>query len=194
MIKMTIQDVPPGYVVEEAGKKLATEIETPKFASYAKTGMHRERAPQREDWFAIRCGSILYRAYKEGTIGTEMLRSYYGGKRNRGVKKEHFYKASGKIIRTAVQQLEKKGYLKKAQPKGRKITSKGIQLLDEAAKIAAENMKQGKYAKKIRVVREDKAKKEVEVALRDQHKREKEKDDKHKQQQKKPEKKEGNAE
>lgn len=190
---MAIQDVPPSYVVEEAGKKLAGEMEAPAFTKYAKTGVHRERGPQREDWFAIRCGSILYRAYRKGVVGTEMLRSYYGGKRNRGVKKEHFYKASGKIIRTCIQQLEKKGYLKKAQPKGRKLTQKGIQLLDEAATIAQENMKQGKYAKKTRVVKEDKAKKEVEVALRDQHKREKEKhekDDKHKQR-KKQGKKEG---
>jgi small subunit ribosomal protein S19e len=190
---MAIQDVPPGYVVEETGKKLSSEVEAPAFTKYAKTGMHRERSPQREDWFAMRCASILYRAFKEGVIGTEMLRSYYGGKRNRGVKKEHFYKASGKIIRTCVQQLEKKGYLKKAQPKGRKLTSKGIQLLDEAAKVAQENMKQGKYAKVIKVFKEDKAKREVEVALRDQHKREKDRDDKHKPQ-KKMEKSEGSSE
>ncbi|MFA5357450.1 MAG: 40S ribosomal protein S19 [archaeon] len=190
---MAIQDVPPGYVVEEAGKKLSSEVETPEFTMHVKTGMHRERNPQREDWFSVRCGSILYRAYKEGVIGTEMLRSYYGGKRNRGVKKEHFYKASGKIIRACVQQLEKKGYLKKAQPKGRKITSKGIQLLDDASKIAQENMKQGKYAKKIKVFKEDKAKREVEVALRDQHKREKDRDDKHKPQ-KKQEKREESSE
>ncbi|MCX6801437.1 MAG: 40S ribosomal protein S19 [Candidatus Diapherotrites archaeon] len=175
VMDMAIQDVPPGYVVEEAGKKLLPELEEPKFASYVKTGMHRERSPEREDWFPIRCASILYRAYKEGVIGTEMLRSYYGGKRNRGRKKEHFYKASGKVIRTCVQQLEKKGYLKKAEPKGRKITQKGMQLLDSAAKIAQENWKQGKYVKKVRMVVEDKVKREVEQALRAQDKREKDK-------------------
>ncbi len=29
-------------------------------------------------------------------VGTERLRTYYGGKKNRGVKPEHQYKASGK--------------------------------------------------------------------------------------------------
>ncbi|MBT4870300.1 MAG: 40S ribosomal protein S19, partial [Candidatus Diapherotrites archaeon] len=113
---MGIYDVPIAYLIEETAEKLKTDIEEPEFTKYVKTGVHRERAPQRDDWFYVRMASILYRAYKWNVIGTERLRSYYGGKRNRGVKEEHQYKASGKVIRSAVQKLEAGGYLEKAQP------------------------------------------------------------------------------
>jgi ribosomal protein S19E (S16A) len=96
---------------------------------FAKTGMHRERAPQRKDWWFVRCASILYRVYKDGPVGTESLRSYYGGKRNRGVKPHHFSKSGGKVIRTCLQALEKDGLIKKAKPKGREISSKGEKFL-----------------------------------------------------------------
>jgi len=165
---MGIMDVPATYVIEETAQKLKTEMEEPIFAPYVKTGMHRERAPQREDWFFVRMASILYRAHKWEVIGTERLRSYYGGRRNRGLKKEHQYKAGGKVIRLAVQKLEKAGYLEKAQPKGRKVSVKGFKLLNEMAKLAEKGMKENKYAKKERRIVDDKKKKEVHDALRAQ--------------------------
>ena len=145
---MGIHDVPAEYLIEETAKKLSEEIENPVWVDYVKTGVHNERAPQRQDWFYVRMASILYRAFKWGVIGTEALRTYYGGRRNRGVKREHHYKASGKVIRTCVQNLEKKGYLEKAQPKGRKVSIKGFKLLNDMAKITEKNLNEGKYAKK----------------------------------------------
>ncbi|MEK6958459.1 MAG: 40S ribosomal protein S19 [archaeon] len=189
---MGIYDVPAGYVIEEASKKLASEIEAPAFTAYVKTGMHRERAPQRDDWFHVRMASILYRAYKWGAIGTERLRSYYGGRRNRGLKTEHHYKASGKVIRSAVQTLEKAGYLEKAQPKGRKVSTKGFRLLNEASKIADKNLAAGLYVKKEKVHVDDKKKREVADALRGQQERHDNKDKKP--QQDKEKKKKGGEE
>lgn len=157
---MGIYDVPAAYLIEETAGKLTKELNEPEFVGYVKTGMHRERAPHRKDWFFVRSASILYRAYKNGVIGTERLRSYYGGKRNRGLKTEHQYKSSGKIIRTAVQELEKAGYLEKAQPKGRKITGKGVKLLTEMSKIAEKNWQEGKYVKKERVIKHAEKKEE----------------------------------
>jgi small subunit ribosomal protein S19e len=184
---MGIYDVPAAYTIEETAEKLKTEIEQPSFVPYIKTGVHAERAPQREDWFYVRMGSILYRAYKLGTIGTEELRSYYGGRKNRGVKREHHYKASGKVIRSAVQSLEKAGYLEKAKPKGRKITAKGFKLLNEASKIAVKNIEAGKYNKKEKKHDiDDKKKKEIHDALKGQDT----KKDVKKEQHKKPESKE----
>jgi small subunit ribosomal protein S19e len=165
---MGIHDVPAEYLIEETAKKLSEEIKQPEWMNYVKTGVHNERAPQREDWFYVRMASILYRAYKWGTIGTEALRTYYGGRRNRGVKREHHYKASGKAIRTCVQALEKSGYLEKAKPKGRKTSKKGFTLLNEMAKIAEENMEQKKYAPKPKEKKayDEKKKKEVQDTLR----------------------------
>jgi small subunit ribosomal protein S19e len=158
---MGIYDVPSKYLIEETSKILSTELEQPSFVEYVKTGMHKERAPQRTDWFYIRMSSIMYRAYKWGNIGTERLRSYYGGRKNRGVKTEHHYKASGKVIRSAVQILEKAGYLEVAKPKGRKISVKGFKLLNQVSKTVAKNMQEGKYQK----VKKDKPspKKKVET-------------------------------
>jgi len=169
---MGIQDVPAEYLIEETAGKLISEIQKPEWTDYVKTGMHVERAPQRQDWFYVRMASILYRAFKWGTIGTEALRSYYGGRRNRGVKKEHHYKASGKVIRTCVQALEKAGYLERAQPSGRKITTKGFRLLNDTAKIAEKNWKEGKYVHKEKAKKafDEKKKKEVHDTLRrDEH-------------------------
>ena len=162
---MGIYDVPAKFLIEEVADKLKTEIEQPEFTLYVKTGMHVERAPQREDWFYVRMGSVLYRAYKWNVIGTERLRSYYGGRKRRGVKTEHKYKAGGKVIRSAVQHLEKAGYLEKAKPKGRKLTPKGQKLLNEIAKLTAKNLEAGKYVKVVKVkvkdLKAEEAKKEL---------------------------------
>lgn len=144
---MGVYDVPSKYLIEEVSEKLKTEIEEPGFVVYAKSGVHAERAPQRSDWFYVRMGSILYRAHKWNVIGTERLRTYYGGRKRRGVKTEHTYKASGKVTRSAVQLLETAGYLEKAKPKGRKLSSKGEKLLNEISKITAKNVEEGKYKK-----------------------------------------------
>ena len=166
--RLGIYDVPAKFLIEETAGKLKTELEQPEFVKYIKTGVNRERAPQREDWFYVRMGSIMYRAYKWNVLGTERLRSYYGGRKRRGVKTEHHYKASGKVIRTAVQTLEKAGYLEAAKPKGRKLTSKGQKLLNEMSKLAAKNEEAGKYAKKIKVIKDTKQAKEVSDALKAQ--------------------------
>ncbi|MBT7241454.1 MAG: 40S ribosomal protein S19, partial [Candidatus Diapherotrites archaeon] len=165
---MGIYDVPIAYLIEETAEKLKTDIEEPEFTKYVKTGVHRERAPQRDDWFYVRMASILYRAYKWNVIGTERLRSYYGGKRNRGVKEEHQYKASGKVIRSAVQKLEAGGYLEKAQPKGRKLTPKGQKLLNENSKLVVSGIEAGKYTKKVKVKKEDAKEKAVHEELKKQ--------------------------
>lgn len=130
---MGIYDVPADMLLEEVARDLKAKVKQPAFAPYVKTGTHRERAPNNPDWYYQRTASILYRMYKEGALGTGALRSYYGGRKNRGVRPEHKYKASGKIIRSALQALEKEGLVKKGK-KGRTITPKGEKLLYEKAK------------------------------------------------------------
>ncbi|MCX6802980.1 MAG: 40S ribosomal protein S19 [Candidatus Diapherotrites archaeon] len=167
---MGIHDVPAEYLIEETAKKLGEEIKQPEWMQFVKTGVHSERAPQRQDWFYVRMASILYRAFKWGNIGTESLRTYYGGRKNRGVKREHHYKASGKVIRVCVQNLEKAGYLEKAKTKGRKASVKGFQLLNAMSKITEKNLKEGIYAQKIKAKKafDEKKKKEVHDTLKAQ--------------------------
>ena len=121
--------------------KKIPEIKPPAWAAFVKTGMHKERPPVNDDWWYMRAASVLRIVYRLGPIGVSKLRTKYGGKKNRGHKKEHFYKGSGSILRKSLQQLEKAGFIKFAEKgvhKGRIITPKGKSFLD---KIATESSK-----------------------------------------------------
>jgi small subunit ribosomal protein S19e len=134
-------DVNAGQLIDEvAGEFQKQGIQQPEFVDFVKSGQHRERAPHRKDWYFVRMASILYRLHKDGPTGTGSLRTYYGGRKNRGVQKHHRYKASGKVIRTCLQELEKHGYLIKEKT-GRKIAGKGHKLLNEKANVVGQTMK-----------------------------------------------------
>lgn len=136
---MGIFDVPPSELIKEVARDLKTKIEKPEWINYVKSGASRERAPLDTDFWFVRNASILYRIYKEGPLGTGSLRSYYGGRKNRGVKPEHHRKASGKIIRTCLQELEKKGFIKK-EKKGRLVTPMGEKYLFAISKTVEQNL------------------------------------------------------
>lgn len=130
----TVFDVPPDKLIEKVKEKLKQngKIFPPEWAKYVKTGMHRERAPRDPEWWYKRCASLLRRIYIDGPVGVSRLRTYYGGKKRRGVRPAHFVKGSGKILRVALQQLEDAGYVRKT-PKGREITPEGRSFLDGVA-------------------------------------------------------------
>ena len=116
--------------------KKVPEIKAPSWAAFVKTGMHKEKPPVNADWWHTRAASVLRAVYRLGPVGVSKLRDKYGGKKNRGVKKEHFYKGSGNILRKALQQLEKAGFVKyndKGVHKGRIVTPKGRSFLDKIA-------------------------------------------------------------
>jgi len=133
----TIYDVEGNKLIESAAKELAKDIKAPEWAAFVKTGMAQDRVPAREDWWQVRAASILRTLYKaRGPLGTQKLRTKYGSRKNRGHKPERFYRASGKIIRVMLQQLEKAGYIIQkdvAGHKGRIITGKGKSFLDKLA-------------------------------------------------------------
>ena len=60
------------------------------------------------------------------------MRRHYGGRKNRGVKPEKHIAAGGSTIRKAFQALEEAGLMAKDK-KGRKLTAKGMSLLDKTA-------------------------------------------------------------
>ncbi len=129
---VNIQEVKASELIEEVAEKLKEEekIKKPKWAEHVKTGQDRERRPKEEDWWYKRSASILRKVHLNPEIGINSLRSWYGGRKDRGAAPEKHRKASGKIIRTATQQLEDAGYLEKAE-KGRKTTPEGKSLLIE---------------------------------------------------------------
>ncbi len=139
---VTALEVPADLLIARLAEELKKypQIRPPPWAYYVKTGVHKERPPQQPDWWYYRAASILRKLYKRGRpVGVERLRTAYGGRMNRGVAPEHFYKGSGSIIRKILQQLERAGLVVKVRGKGRMLSPKGRSLLDN---IAYEIMKE----------------------------------------------------
>lgn len=129
-------DVKPQELAKEVAEALKDKITPPKWATFVKTGSHKERPPLEKDWWYIRAASVLRTIYRNGPVGVSKLRSKYGGAKNRGVKPHLFTKASGSILRKILQQLETAGLLAKVKEgvhKGRVITPAGVSLLAKAA-------------------------------------------------------------
>ena len=128
----TIYDVSAQTLIEETAKSLKEDkvVEMPKWAEYVKTGVHKERKPQNDGWWYVRSASVLRRIYIEGPVGVERLRTFYGGRKNRGRRPEKFKKSSGKIIRTILKQLDEKGMTLSGKT-GRTITAAGQSYLDK---------------------------------------------------------------
>lgn len=114
------------------------KLKRPQWALFVKTGVHKERIPDEEDWWWKRAASVLRKLYlKDGYIGVEKLRTEYGGRKEKGSKPEKFHKGGGKIVRTILQEFDELNFTKKDKKKGRKITPEGISYLDKiSSKIA----------------------------------------------------------
>ena len=110
------------------------EFKEPEWALFVKTGVAKTRPPQEKDFWYKRAASILRQIYINKIVGVSKLRTRYGSKKNRGMKPERFKKASGKIIRTILQQAEAAELLEKqiepGKKAGRKLTVKGKEFLE----------------------------------------------------------------
>ena len=138
---VTVYDVPAAEFIERLAKELQKfkEIKPPEWAAYVKTGAHKERPPQREDWWYIRAAAILRKLYVRSPIGISRLAGLFGGKRRRGVKPPHVRKGSRSIIRRIFQQLEAAGLVERT-PRGRVLSPKGQSLMDKVAKEVAKEV------------------------------------------------------
>ncbi len=131
---VTVYDVEANKLIEKAAEKLkGMKIAKPDFVGMVKSGAHAERPPQQENFWYIRCASILRQAYINEGIGISKLRRHYGGRKRRGLRPERHVPAGGSTIRKAMQELEKAGLLIK-EKNGRILSPKGRKFLDMAAK------------------------------------------------------------
>ena len=135
-----MKDADPQKVIQVLTVELRKDdaIKPPDWSRFVKTGVSAERPPIQQDWWFLRSAAVLRRIYLDGPVGTQRLRSYFGGKRRRGHKPAHHRKAGGKIIRMILQQLEKGGYIQKTEKpkKGKIITAKGQKLINAAMRMA----------------------------------------------------------
>ncbi len=131
---VTVYDVDPNKLIEKVAAKLKeSKIAKPDFVGVVKSGAHAERPPEDEDFWYIRCASILRQIYVRNNVGTQRLRKHYGGRKRRGVKPQKHAPAGGSTIRKAMQELEKVGLVAKGKT-GRVLSAKGRKFLDNAAK------------------------------------------------------------
>ena len=135
----TVYDVPPDHIIRRVAEELKTkkEIVPPAWAAFAKTGVHKEMPPEDPDWWFIRAAAVLRRVYVDGPLGVERMRSFYGGKKNRGSRPNAFRKGSGSILRKSLQQLETAG-LAIHDKTGRRISPAGMSFMDN---LSAEVLK-----------------------------------------------------
>lgn len=152
---ITPYDVPASKLIEKLAKYLKENVDAitpPAWASVAKTGSHVGKEPQNPDWWFARCASVLRKVYVHGPLGTEKLRSDFGGGKRHGSMPAHVAKAGGSPIRKAFQQLEAAGLVEIAKPAGRKVTKEGRKLLHELSEelgkeLVKENPELAKYQK-----------------------------------------------
>ncbi|MFA5108881.1 MAG: 30S ribosomal protein S19e [Candidatus Micrarchaeia archaeon] len=131
---VTAYDVDALKLVKMTAQELEKmNIPAPKWVGTVKSGPHRQRLPQDEKFWYIRCASILRKAYIGSVVGVSSLRTHYGGRKARGVRPEKHRRAGGNLIRKGMQALEKAGLMQKAKV-GRELSAKGRKLLDGVAK------------------------------------------------------------
>jgi small subunit ribosomal protein S19e len=130
----TLYDVSATKLIELTAMRLKDDerFAPPEWAEWVKTGVHKEHPPQSNDWWYVRCAALLRRIAIDGPVGTQRLRSVYGGKTDNSSKPERFVKGGGSIIRKALQQLEIAGFVR-TTPKGREISPEGRSFLDNGA-------------------------------------------------------------
>uniref|UniRef100_A0A914GR79 40S ribosomal protein S19 n=1 Tax=Globodera rostochiensis TaxID=31243 RepID=A0A914GR79_GLORO len=111
----SVKDVDQHEIVQSVATflKKSGKIKLPDWVDLVKLGKNKELAPINPDWYYVRV---------------------YGGNKRRGVAPNHFSKASGAVIRKALQSLEELKWVEKdAATGGRKLTKQGQKDLDRIA-------------------------------------------------------------
>ncbi|MEM2221437.1 MAG: 30S ribosomal protein S19e [Ignisphaera sp.] len=133
---VTVRDVPANIFIEKLAIYLKTSVapvKPPSWASFTKTGPHKERVPDNPEWWYYRAAAILRKIYlAENPVGLETLRTVFGGLKRRGSAPPHYRKCGGSHIRRILHQLEAAELIEKT-PMGRRITPKGRAILDGLA-------------------------------------------------------------
>ncbi len=142
---MSIFVVEPETLIQKVALKLKEdypEVLPPPNSKFWKTAFFKELAPvDSENFWYIRCASLMRKVKKLGPIGINRLRKLYGGRNRRGPGLTHSARGAGKIIRVALQQLENSNLVLKTEKNGRIISPEGTSLLERTAHSILRNKK-----------------------------------------------------
>lgn len=131
----TVKDVDQDKIVQGVALflKKSGKLKIPDNMDIVKTSKSKELGPYNNDWFYIRCASILRRMYHRGAIGVGGVKKIYGARQRNGSKPSHFCYADGAISRRAIQALENIKLVEKHADGGRKLSAQGQRDLDRIA-------------------------------------------------------------
>jgi small subunit ribosomal protein S19e len=137
----TVRDVPVTLFISKYAEylKRSGQIRNPSWLEIVKTGIHKKNSPLDSDWFFFRLASLARRFYIRGGNGVGNLRKKYGGKKRRGSRPVKKLPSGGKIIRFALQELERLNILFKNEKGKRLITKKAQQDMDIRSKKIVTN-------------------------------------------------------
>lgn len=137
----TVKDVPAQKFINAFAKHMKRQgkFELPKWADVVKSGISREMPPMSADWLYVRAASVARHIYNRRNVGVGALRKAYGGQNRRGTCTKIYAKASGKIVRYCMQQLEEIGMIEVDEKSGGRIlTEEGQREMDTVAVQVAE--------------------------------------------------------
>ena len=135
-ISTTVKDIPAAIFISSYADflKRGGQVELPSWLNIVKTGVHRKNSPHDSDWFFIRLASLARKFYINKEKGVGSLKKNYGKKKKLRAKPAKKKFSSGKIIRFALQQLEKLKIIQKNNMQSRKITEKARDDMDSRAR------------------------------------------------------------
>ena len=139
---ITLKDVPADKFIEAyaAHLKKTQKIQPLEGHEYLKTAFYKDKNPECPDWYYTRAAALARKMYLRPQIGVGRLRHLFGSVKRNGHAKNKHGKASGKIIRHALIQLEKAGILTRFKDDQgnifdqRVISKEGQKELNEVAK------------------------------------------------------------
>jgi small subunit ribosomal protein S19e len=100
--------------------KKNNQLQMPAWVELVKTSKGKELAPFDPDWLYIRVAAVARKIFLRPRLGVQLLRRLYGGAERRGTIRPTFCKASGKILRWSLKQLENLKVIKKIKKEGEK--------------------------------------------------------------------------
>ena len=88
---MAMYDVPVNELITRLSQEMrkVESIKAPSWATFAKTGIAKDRPPTDSDWWYFRAASILRKIVVLGPVGVSKLRTKYGSRKNRGMASIH---------------------------------------------------------------------------------------------------------
>ena len=149
----TVRDVPAHKWVRAMAMQFKREgkIQVPTCSEIMKTSHGRERAPQCNDWYYMRCAAVLRHIYLRPGNGYGGMSKAFANKKNRGSKPERTIRAATGPIHWACKSLEGLKLIGKGKSHGRVVTREGRKRSDTVAfnvKIHRKGPSGSKKAKK----------------------------------------------